>query len=339
VAKFLVTGATGFLGNAVARQLLEAGHEVRVLSRVNSERKNISDLNVEIVTGDLSDPGSLRGLARGCKGLFHVAADYRLWVPKPELMYRANVEGSQALVRFALEEGVDRIVYTSSVATLKITADEQLSDENSLGQEQDMIGHYKRSKFLAEQKIRDAIAEGAQIVMVSPTAPIGPRDIKPTPTGKIIVDAANGKMPAYLDTGLNVAHVDDVALGHWLAYERGTIGENYILGSENLLLKDILSIVAERMGRRAPGVELSPAMIKPIAHFSEFWARTFGGDPLVPLDGVRMAEKKMFFSHAKATEKLNYAPRPAACAIEDALDWFIAHGYVKRKKVKTADSK
>ncbi len=333
MAKFLVTGATGFVGNAVARQLLKAGHEVRAVSRAQSDRTNLQGLDLETVTADLGQAETLKGISRGCDGLFHVAADYRLWVPKPEAMYRANVDGSRALIKAALDEGVERIVYTSSVATLKVSAGPEQSDESSIATLDDMVGHYKRSKYLAEQAIKEEIAAGAPIVFASPTAPIGPRDIKPTPTGKMIVDAANGRMPAYLDTGLNVVHVDDVAHGHILAYECGKPGENYILGSEDLLLKDILAIVAKFMGRKAPKIQLSPALVKPIAHLSEGFARLFGGEAAVPVDAVRMAEKKMFFSCDKASKELGYMPGTAKQAISDALDWFIEKNYVINKKI------
>lgn len=329
MARFLVTGASGFLGNAIARQLLAAGHAVSALCR-GDNNPNLDDLPVNIVQADLSDPASLRHVADGCEGVFHVAADYRLWVPDPDRMYAANVEGSAALVDAAIAAGVTRIVYTSSVATLKVTADDAVSDEHDLGALTSMIGHYKRSKFLAEQRIRQKCDAGAPIVIVSPTAPVGPRDIKPTPTGQIIVDAANGKMPAFLDTGLNIAHVDDVARGHIQAYTQGQIGENYILGGDNLLLKDILALVAGMMGDRPPTVQLSPALIKPLAYLCEGFARLSGITPAIPLDGVRMAEKKMFFSHHKASAQLGYAPRPAGDAIADAIAWFYQQGYIRR---------
>lgn len=331
MAKFLVTGATGFLGNAVARTLLNQGHEVRITCRRNSDQRTLDGLDLERVTADLCDIHSFKDLAVGCDALFHVAADYRLWVPNPASMYKANVDGTEALIIAALEQGVSRVVYTSSVATLNVTADAQQSDEQDIGSLQHMIGHYKRSKFLGEQRVRALIAqEDAPIVIVSPTAPVGPRDIKPTPTGKIIVDAANGKMPAYLDTGLNIAHVDDVALGHWKAYLKGTPGENYILGSEDLLLKDILAMVAEFMGRKAPSIQISPGVVLPIAYLCEAWAKLTGKEPAVPLDGVRMAAKKMFFSHAKAQAQLGYHPRPAREAVGDALNWFFQQGYVRQ---------
>ncbi|WP_339074108.1 hopanoid-associated sugar epimerase [Teredinibacter turnerae] len=335
INKALVTGASGFLGNAVARALLQQGTAVRVLCR-HADNPNLEGMAVEQVIGDLTKPSTLAQAATGCDVLFHVAADYRLWVRDPAAMYAANVDGSLALMRAALACGVERVVYTSSVATLKASAQGQIHDESHRGELGDMVGHYKRSKFLAQQAIENLCAEGAPIVLVSPSAPVGPRDIKPTPTGKILVDAANGKMPAYLDTGLNIAHVDDVAQGHLLACEHGNAGENYILAGENLLLRDILAIIAKLTGRRAPRVELSPNWIKPLAVVNEAIARISGQPPMIPLDGVRMAEKKMFFSHTKAQAQLGYHPRPAIEAIADALVWFHQQGYIRRAPLDPA---
>ena len=331
MAKFLVTGATGFVGNAVARNLLAYGHSVRVLSRVNADRRNLAGMEVDLVEADLMDLDSLKGVATGCDGLFHVAADYRLWVPNPNDMYKANIDGSIALIQSALASGVQRIVYTSSVATLKVSRDEQSSDETCLATESDMIGHYKRSKYLAEKAVVEQIDRGAPVVIVSPSAPIGPRDIKPTPTGKMIVDAASGRMPAYIDTGLNVVHVDDIADGHRLAYEKGEVGENYILGGKNMLLREILEVVSEIVGSKPPKVKLSPNMIKPIAYISEVISKITHKEPMVPIDGVKMAEKKMYFSHQKATQKLGYQPRQPHDAIADAIEWFKQNGYIKSR--------
>lgn len=325
----LVTGATGFVGSAVARKLLEAGETVRVLARPGSDRRNIADLALEVVEGDLRDRASLERALRGCSALFHVAADYRLWVPRPEEIYRANVEGSRNIVLAAAEVGVTRIVYTSSVAVLGLIPGGPPADEATPVTVADMIGHYKRSKFLAEEEIRRLVREqGLPAVIVNPSTPIGPRDIKPTPTGRMIVDAAAGRMPAYVDTGLNVVHVDDVAAGHLLAFERGAIGERYILGGENMALRDIFAGVAALTGRRAPRVRLPHDLIMPVAVMAEGWARVSGGgEPRVTRDSIRMARKKMFFSVEKARRELGFAPRPASEALREAVAWFRQWGY------------
>jgi len=326
---FLVTGATGFVGSAVVRRLLARGDAVRVLSRANSDRTNIQDLPVEIAEGDLLDPETLRAPVQGCSGVYHVAADYRLWTRDPAAMFRANVDGSQALVRAAAEAGVPRIVYTSSVAVLGNIPGTSADEETPVAYG-DMIGPYKQSKFRAEQAVRALIDEmAAPVVIVNPSTPIGPRDIKPTPTGRMIVEAAGGKMPAYVDTGLNIAHVDDVAEGHLLAFDRGAIGERYILGGENMSLADILAKIADKMGRPRPKWKIPHDLIMPIAYVAEAWTRLSGGDePFVTVDGVKMARKHMFFSSAKAETDLGYRPRPADQALSDAIDWFQAHGYL-----------
>jgi len=320
----LVTGATGFVGSAVARTLLGHGYAVRALVRPDSDRRNLQGLAVEPVVGDLTDPASLAGAVRGCQGLFHVAADYRLWTPDPDALYRVNVQGTRMIMEAALAAGVPRIVYTSSVATLGLHADGTPADESTPVTLQDMIGHYKRSKFLAEAEVRRLVAEqGLPAVIVNPSTPVGPRDIKPTPTGRLIRDALTGRMPAYVDTGLNIVHVDDVAIGHWLAFERGRAGERYILGGENLALREILEQVAALSGRRPPRLRLPHELILPVAYLSEGWARlTGGGEPRVTVDGVRLARKYMYFSSDKARDALGYRPRPARDALADAVSWF-----------------
>lgn len=325
----LVTGASGFVGAAVVRKLLDAGERVAVLMRPESDRRNIEGLDVEVRLGDLLAPETLEPAVRGCRTLYHVAADYRLWVRDPAEMFRANVDGSVAIIRAAAEAGAERIVYTSSVAVLGIPPGGE-GDEDTPVAYADMIGPYKQSKFQAEERVRDLAArEGWPVVIVNPSTPIGPRDVKPTPTGRIIVDAANGRMPAYVDTGLNVAHVDDVAEGHLLARAKGRIGERYVLGGENMDLRQILATVAGLTGRRAPVIRLPTGLVMPIAHLSEAWCRLSGGkEPLVAPDSVRMAKKKMFFRWDKAARELGYAPRPAASAIADAVDWFRRHGYI-----------
>ncbi len=325
----LVTGATGFIGSAVLRKLLEAGATVRALVRPESDRRNIEGLPVETVEGDLGDRASLERAVKGCTALYHAAADYRLWVRKPDELYKTNVEGTRNMMSAAGEAGVKRVVYTSSVAVLGLNADGSPADEDTPATVDDMIGHYKRSKFLAEKEVRRMVAEdGLSAVIVNPSSPVGPRDIKPTPTGRMVVEAAAGRMPAYVDTGLNLVHVDDVAEGHLLAFERGRVGERYILGAENLALRDILTEIAALTGRRPPRVRLPRNLILPVAVIAEGWARiTGGGEPMVTVDGVRMARKKMYFSCEKAMRELSYAPRPAAEGLSDAVAWFRAFGY------------
>lgn len=339
--KALVTGATGFVGAAVARALIAEGSAVRVLVRRQSlssgrpsagpvgPRTNLEGLAVEVVEGDLTDVDSLARAARGCDAVFHVAADYRLWTRDPAAMFRTNVEGSRAMIEAAQAAGVGRIVYTSSVAVLGIPKGGS-GDETTPVSFADMIGPYKQSKFRAEEEVRRLIVEkGAPVVIVNPSTPIGPGDVKPTPTGRMIVEAASGRMPAFVETGLNVAHVDDVAAGHLLAFRRGRIGERYVLGGENMELRAILAEIARLTGRRAPTIGIPHGAIMPIAVLAEAWARLVpgAGEPFVTLDGIKMARKKMFFSSAKAVRELGYAPRPAAEALKDAVAWFRAKGY------------
>jgi len=324
----LVTGATGFVGAAVARALLAQGLPVRVLARPNSDRRNLAGLDVEIAEGSLEDTLSLARAVAGCRYLFHVAADYRLWVPDPAAMFRANVDGTRELMLAALATGVDRIVYTSSVATLGLVAG-GVADEATPSGIGDMIGPYKQSKFTAEAAVQALIAErGLPAVIVNPSTPVGPGDVKPTPTGRIVVEAAKGRMPGYVDTGLNLVHVDDVAAGQLLAAERGAVGERYILGGENMSLAEIITEVARLAGRRPPMFKVPYAAILPIAVGAELMARLSGREPFTTLDGVRMSRKKMYFSSAKATRDLGYAPRPAQEAIADAVAWFEANGYL-----------
>ena len=323
-----LTGATGFVGAAVARLLLTKGHRVRALTRKNNDRRNLTGLEIEIVEGDLGQPESYRTSLRGCQALFHVAADYRIWVPDPVVMNRINVDGTRDLFLAALDAGIPRMVYTSSVAALGIRTDGVASDENTSSTLNDMIGHYKRSKYLAEQEVHRLIQHHKlPAVIVNPSTPIGPRDIKPTPTGRIIVDSLRGRMPAYVDTGLNIVHVDDVAMGHWLAFERGIVGERYILGGEYLGLGEILAMIAEKSGRHAPTLKVPCAPLFPLAYIMEIIARVSRIEPFVTVDALRMAKKKMFFTSSKAERELGYTARPARVALHDAVDWFIANHY------------
>ncbi|BAW80468.1 hopanoid-associated sugar epimerase [Candidatus Nitrosoglobus terrae] len=325
-----VTGATGFVGSAIVKQLLDRGETVRVLVRPNSNRRNLEGLPIEIFEGDLRDQKSLEKALHGCQALFHVAADYRLWAANPQDLYDSNVQGSKNVMLAAAEAGVNRIVYTSSVATLGLYTDGTSADENTPSSLDTMIGHYKRSKFLAEKTVKDLIPSlGLNIVIVNPSTPIGPRDIKPTPTGKMITMAASGKMPAYVDTGLNIVHVDDVASGHLLAFEKGETGERYILGGENLTLREILEIIAHLTQRRPPKIRLPHYAILPIAYLIQGWAQfTKGKEPMTTVDGIRMAKKLMFFSSKKAEQALGYQFRPAREAISDAIIWFQANHYL-----------
>lgn len=326
----LVTGASGFVGAAVARRLIASGRRVRVLIRPSSDRRNLAGLDAEIALGNLTDRRSLEQAVGGCDEVFHVAADYRLWVPRPAEIYAANVDGTRHVLQAAGAASVGRIVYTSSVATLGFNADGSPADEDTPSALADMIGHYKRSKFLAEAEVRRLIAtERLPVVIVNPSTPVGPGDVKPTPTGRLVVDAASGKMPAYVDTGLNVVHVDDVAEGHLLALERGQIGERYVLGGENLALREILERIAAMVGRHPPRIRLPHGAVMPVAYIAEAWARLFGGEPLLTTDNVRMARKRMYFSSAKAERVLGYRPRPAEAALRDAIAWFRANGYFR----------
>jgi dihydroflavonol-4-reductase len=326
--RVLVTGGTGFIGSAIIRALCDAKATVVVLVRPNSDRRNLKGLPVELREGQLEDAVSLESALAGCTALFHAAADYRLWVPDPAAMYRANVGGTTDLMRAAIKGGIKRVIYTSSVATLGLYADGQPADESTPVALADMVGPYKRSKFQAEEEVRRLVKEaGLPAVIVNPSTPVGPRDIKPTPTGRIIVDAASGRIPAYVDTGLNLVHVNDVAAGHLLAFERGRIGERYVLGGDDLGLAEMLAVIAELCGRRKPRIRLPRAAIYPIAFAAETVARLVGGEPFVTVDALRMAKKKMFFSSAKARRDLGYQTRPARQALQDALLWFRAEGY------------
>ena len=326
----LVTGATGFVGAAIARKLLDQGQTVRVLARAGAVLDNLAGLEVEIATGDLNDHRSLAAAVKGIGGLYHAAADYRLWVRNPQPMINTNVEGTRALMEAALAAQVPRIVYTSSVATLAIPPAGQPADETMPLAPDQAVGAYKRSKILAERVVDDMVrSRGLPAVIVSPSTPIGPRDIRPTPTGRIIVEAACGRMPGYVDTGLNLVHVDDVADGHLAAFDRGRIGEHYILGGEDMSLAAMLGEIARIVGRKPPTLAIPRLAVYPLAIAAEAVAYLTGKEPFVTLDGLKMAAKKMYFSSAKAQAELGYHYRPPALALQDAIDWFGHAGYLK----------
>ena len=324
--KALVTGATGFVGAAVARALIREGWEVVALARKASDRRNVQDLKLQIVEGDLANRPSLDRALSGCQALFHVAADYRLGAFDPQQLYQTNVEGTRNILEASTQAGLTRVVYTSSVATVGIPADGSPGNEETPVGLADMIGHYKRSKFLAEQLVRQAAQAGAPVVIVNPSTPIGPGDVKPTPTGQIVLDAAAGRTPAYVDTGLNIVHVDDVAAGHLLAYHHGRPGERYILGGEDMTLREILSEIAKIVGRNPPRVRLPTAVVMPIAYIAEGIARITRRPGRVTVEAVRMSRKRMFFSSEKARRELGYQWRPPGQALREAIDWFRQQG-------------
>ena len=326
--KALVTGANGFLGSAVVRALLADGLAVRAFVRSGSDRRNLDGLDVEVAVGDLTDRASVRRAAAGCDAVFHVAADYRLWVADSKPMYRANVDGSVNVLESAAEAGAKGMVYTSSVAVLGLNKDRTPADEETPVTLADMVGHYKRSKYLAEATVRKRAAElGFPLVTVNPSTPIGPRDVKPTPTGRILLDAAAGRMPAFVDTGLNLVHVDDVAAGHLAAARLGVPGERYILGGDDFTLQQILKLVAEHVGRRASTIRLPHWSVYPLAVGAEAIAMLTKREPRVTLDGLRMSKKHMYFSSRKAQRELQYRWRDPRLAVAAAVDWFKANGY------------
>lgn len=325
----LVTGATGFVGAAVARALLQAGWEVRTLVRKGSGRRNLQHLAVELIEGDLADCDSLARAAAGCEALFHVAADYRLGAREPGELYRTNVDGTRNILNAARQAGVARVVYTSSVATIGIPIDGSPGREETPVSLTDMIGHYKRSKYLAEEVAREAARAGASVVIVNPSTPIGPGDVKPTPTGQLVLDAASGRMPAYVDTGLNIVHVDDVAAGHLLAFHHGRAGERYILGGQDMTLREILVEIAQLVGRKPPRIRLPSGVVLPVAYAAELVARLTGGTTRVTVEGVRMARKRMFFSSEKAALELGYQWRAPTKAFADAVTWLREQGLLR----------
>ena len=325
----LVTGASGFVGAAVARAALARGFKTRVLMRPSASRANIEGLEVEIVTGDMRDAASMTVALKGARFLFHVAADYRLWARDPGEIERNNLQGARATMQAALKAGVERVVYTSSVAALKPGNGEAVN-ETSRHTKESAIGAYKRSKLVAEREVERMVAEeGLPAVIVAPSTPIGPRDIKPTPTGRVIVEAASGRMPAFVETGLNLVHVEDVAEGHFLALERGRIGQNYILGGEDVSLEIMLAEIASLAGRRAPKLKLPRGPLFPLAYGAEMLALFTGKEPFLTADALRMSRYQMFFSSAKAKTQLGYTARPFREGLKDAFNWFAANGYLR----------
>jgi dihydroflavonol-4-reductase len=325
--RVLVTGATGFVGSAVLRALDGRGLNLRALARASSPRTNLDGVDCEIAVGDMTDAASMGAAMAGVRYLFHVAADYRLWARDPMTIMAANLDGARTVMEAARASGVEKIVYTSSVATLR--ADRAAVDETAPLADGEGIGVYKRSKVAAERLVERMIAEGLPAVIVLPSTPIGPRDIKPTPTGRILVEAASGRIPAFIDTGLNLVHVDDVAAGHLLALERGAVGERYILGGQDASLKTLLAEIAALCGRKAPTIRLPRTPFYPLAWCAEAVAQVTGREPFLTRDALDMAAHQMFFTSAKAERDLGYHARPYQEALADALNWFRTAAYIK----------
>ena len=328
--RVLVTGATGFVGSAIVRAFLAAGYPVRALVRAASPRGNLAGLEIESAEGDICDENAVARAMAGVRYVAHAAADYRLWARDPEAIVRTNVEGTRAVMQAALSAGVERVVYTSSVATLALRADGEAADETLPLTETAALGAYKRSKVVAERLVEKMIARDAlPAVIVHPSTPVGPRDIRPTPTGRVVVAAASGRMPGFVDTGLNLVHVDDVGSGHVAALVRGKVGERYILGGENVLLADMLRAIALLVGRRPPRLNLPRAPLYPLAVAAEAIAAMTGREPLLTLDGLRMSRQRMFFSSAKAERELGFRARAYVQGLRDAVDWFRRAGYLR----------
>ena len=329
----LVTGAAGFLGSHVTRQLVARGESVRVLMRPSSNNRAISDLPLEYVTGDLRDAGSLERAMNGVKRVFHVAADYRLWAKNPQDIYDSNVGGTKNLLAAAKKAGIEQLIYTSTVATIAVDRPE-LPNESTDAKLEEMIGHYKRSKWMAEKEVLQAAKEGLPAIVAMPTTPVGPWDWKPTPTGKIILDFLNGKMPGYVETGLNFVGVEECAAGHLLVSDRGKIGERYLLGAENLTLKELLDTLARITGLRAPAMKIPHGVALGVAYVESAFSRLVGKEPQIPVEGVKIARHKMFVDASRAVKELGFQPGPVAAALERAARWYQANGYVKAGRVK-----
>ena len=329
----LVTGAAGFLGSHVARQLVARGDEVRVLMRPSSSNRAISDLSLEYVTGDLRDAESLDRAMKGVQRVFHVAADYRLWAKKPQDIYDSNVGGTKNLLAAARRAGIEQLIYTSTVATIAVDRGE-LPNELTDAKLEEMIGHYKRSKWMAEQEVLQAAKEGLPVIVAMPTTPVGPWDWKPTPTGKIILDFLNGKMPGYVETGLNFVGVEECAAGHLLAAEKGKIGERYLLGAENLTLKELLDTLAKITGLAAPMLKIPHGVALGVAYVETGFSRLMGKEPQIPVEGVKIAQHKMFVDVSRAQREFGFKPGPVAAALERAVRWYQANGYISKRRAR-----
>jgi len=325
----LVTGASGFVGSAIAHALRGDGYQVRVLVRASSPRTNV-DRRDDVFVGDIMDRGSVAAALAGARHLVHAAADYRLWVPSDHDIMRTNVEGTRIVMQEALRAGVERVVYTSTVATFDVRGNGPTDETRPLPVDR-AIGAYKRSKVMAERVVDDmARTDRLPVVVVNPSTPIGPRDVRPTPTGRMLIEAASGRMPAFVDTGLNFVHVDDVAAGHVMALRQGRIGERYILGGENITLRQVLTDIAQLIGRRPPRLRLPRAAVYPFAFAAETMARATGGTPFATVDGLRMSRYHMYFNDAKARGELGYRSRPYREGIAEAIAWFAQAGYLRR---------
>ncbi len=329
--KVFVTGATGFIGASIVRELIKDGCRVRALVRPGADLRNLQGLDLELWQGDLLDPSSLKAGIEGCEQVYHAAADYRLWSSDPSVMYRINVDGTKAVLEAALKADVQRVVYTSSVGTLGNPGNGEPGNEDTPVSFDDMVGDYKRSKFLAEREAEKFVDKGLPLIIVNPSTPVGPLDIKPTPTGKIIVDFLNRKMPAYLDTGLNLIAVEDCARGHLLAAKNGRIGRKYILGNRNLTLREIFVMLENITGLSAPKVRLPYLPILMAAYINEGMSRLTGHEPLIPLAGVQMARKFMFFDPSRAIQELDLPQTPVETALQQAVAWFGDNGYLNQR--------
>lgn len=329
----LVTGAAGFLGSHVTRQLVARGEAVRVLMRPSSSNKAISDLSLEYVTGDLRDAESLDRAMKGVRRVFHVAADYRLWAKKPRDIYDSNVGGTKNLLAAAERAGVEQLIYTSTVAAIAVDRPE-LPNEFTNARLDEMVGHYKRSKWMAEQEALQASKKGLPVIVAMPTTPVGPWDWKPTPTGKIILDFLNGKMPGYVETGLNFVGVEECAAGHLLAAEKGKVGERYLLGAENLTLKELLDMLSKITGLAAPRLKIPHGVALGVAYVETGFSRLVGKEPQIPVEGVRIAQHNMFVDASRAQRELGFQPGPVAAALERAVRWYQANGYISRRRAK-----
>ena len=325
--KVLVTGASGFVGGAVARALVDAGTEVRVLVRADSDRRNFDGLPVEPVTGDLRDQASLRRALTGCRQLYHVAAHYALWAKDPSIFYDVNVTGTRNMLEAARSVGIERTVYCSTIGAIGLPPAGGVGTETTPVSLDQMAGHYKRSKFLAEQEVLNLAKDGLPVVIVNPSAPVGAGDVKPTPTGQVIVDFMKGRMPAYIETGMNLIDVDDVAAGHLLAMEKGRQGERYILGNKNLMLREVFEILSRLTGVKAPSLRLPRLAVLPLAYGNQWIAALTGRTPRIPLEGVKMAKYKMHYDCSKAVRELGLPQTPPEVALGKAVRWFRTHGY------------